>query len=132
MRLSVSSNPNKAIRPIINPGIFSTECNFFPDEICKKSGECRPFVFVRLFFSLCFFSLCFSPEKKRERRPLLIPRPRCCPRHRRKHRMRKLKKVAFSHFFDILKNTMRCMVFFFGIRRLPIFPGRHQPSIFGV
>ena len=30
------------------------------------------------------------------------------------------------------KNTMRCMVFFFGIRRLPIFPGRHQPSIFGV
>ena len=34
----------------------------------------------------------------------------------------KLKKVAFSHFFDILKNTMRCMVFFFGIRRLPIFP----------
>ena len=29
------------------------------------------------------------------------------------------------------KNTMRCMVFFFGIRRLPIFPGRHQPSIFG-
>jgi len=24
------------------------------------------------------------------------------------------------------------MVFFFGIRRLPIFPGRHQPSIFGV
>ena len=34
----------------------------------------------------------------------------------------KLKKVAFSHFLDILKNTMRCMVFFFGIRRLPIFP----------
>ena len=37
--------------------------------------------------------------------------------------MRKLKKVAFSHFFDILKNTMQRMVFFFGIRRLPIFPG---------
>ena len=34
----------------------------------------------------------------------------------------KLKKVAFSHFFDFLRNTMRCMVFFFGIRRLPIFP----------
>ena len=34
----------------------------------------------------------------------------------------KLKKVAFSHFFDILKNTMQRMVFFFGIRRLPIFP----------
>ena len=30
------------------------------------------------------------------------------------------------------KNTMQRMVFFFGIRRLPIFPGRHQPSIFGV
>ena len=134
---------------------------------------------------------------------------RCWPRHRRKHRMRKLKKVAFSHFFDTLtpcaawcsslvsgylfsrprlpqcgkvvqrrrrssnslpywiscslhrppdaltvdpitspwlfdlarkihthqrpkKNTMQRMVFFFGIRRLPIFPGRHQPSIFGV
>ena len=28
---------------------------------------------------------------------------RCWPRHRRKHRMRKLKKVAFSHFFDTLK-----------------------------
>ena len=27
------------------------------------------------------------------------------PRHRRKHRMKKLKKVAFSHFFDTLKNT---------------------------
>ena len=25
------------------------------------------------------------------------------PRHRRKHRMRKLKKVAFSHFFDTLR-----------------------------
>ena len=30
------------------------------------------------------------------------------------------------------KNTMLCMVSFFGIRRLPIFPGRLQPSIVGV
>ena len=34
-----------------------------------------------------------------------FPCIRCWPRHRRKHRMKKLKKVAFSHFFDTLKNT---------------------------
>ena len=32
-----------------------------------------------------------------------FPCIRCWPRHRRKHRMKKLKKVAFSHFFDTLK-----------------------------
>ncbi|MGN0769844.1 MAG: hypothetical protein ACI4N0_03895 [Christensenellales bacterium] len=32
---------------------------------------------------------------------------RCWPRHRRKHRMEKLEKVAFSHFFDILKTPGR-------------------------
>ena len=32
-----------------------------------------------------------------------FPYIRCWPRHRRKHRMRKLKKVAFSHFFDTLQ-----------------------------
>ena len=31
-----------------------------------------------------------------------FPCIRCWPRHRRKHRMKKLKKVAFSHFFDTL------------------------------
>ena len=66
MRLSVSSNPNKAIGPLINSGIFSIEyrMQYFPDEICKKSGECRPFVFVRLFFSLCFFLFSFRPKRK--------------------------------------------------------------------
>ena len=32
-----------------------------------------------------------------------FPCMRCWPRRRRKHRMRKLKKVAFSHFFDTLR-----------------------------
>ena len=32
-----------------------------------------------------------------------FPCIRCWPRHRRKHRMKKFKKVAFSHFFDTLK-----------------------------
>ena len=32
-----------------------------------------------------------------------FPCIRCWPRHRRKHRMKKLKKVAFSHFFDTLR-----------------------------
>ena len=31
-----------------------------------------------------------------------FPCIRCWPRHRRKHRMKKLKKVAYSHFFDTL------------------------------
>ena len=39
---------------------------------------------------------------------------RCWPRHRRKHRMRKLKKVAFSHFFDTLKRRQKCRRFFTG------------------
>ena len=30
------------------------------------------------------------------------------------------------------KETDGCQSLLFGIRRLPIFPGRHQPSIFGV
>ena len=47
--------------------------------ICNYVDDASLNQIVRLFFSLCFFSLCFSPEKKRERRPLLIPRPRCCP-----------------------------------------------------
>ena len=34
-----------------------------------------------------------------------FPCMRCWPRRRRKHRMRKLKKVAFSHFFDTLKGA---------------------------
>ena len=38
---------------------------------------------------------------------------RCWPRHRRKHRMRKLKKVAFSHFFEFEKRISR--------RFLPLF-----------
>ena len=33
---------------------------------------------------------------------------------------------------DQRKTPCICMVFFFGIRRLPIFPGRLQPSIVGV
>ena len=32
-----------------------------------------------------------------------FPCIRCWPRHRCKHRMKKLKKVASSHFFDTLK-----------------------------
>ena len=32
-----------------------------------------------------------------------FPCMRCWPRRRRKHRLRKLKKVAFSHFFDTLR-----------------------------
>gem|GEM_PF-5131997 len=36
---------------------------------------------------------------------------RCWPRHRRKHRMRKLKKVAFSHFFDTLKGAAQAAPF---------------------
>ena len=38
MRLSVSSNPNKAIGSLINSGIFSIEyrMQYFPDEICKS------------------------------------------------------------------------------------------------
>ena len=41
-----------------------------------------------------------------------FPYIRCWPRHRRKHRMRKLKKVAFSHFFDTLKREGIGLLFF--------------------
>ena len=34
-----------------------------------------------------------------------FPCIRCWPRHRRKHRMKKLEKVAFSHFFDSLASA---------------------------
>ena len=54
-----------------------------------------------------------------------FPCIRCWPRHRRKHRMKKLKKVAFSHFFDTLtarslspSRFCRCLIKFV-IRPLP-------------
>ena len=42
-----------------------------------------------------------------------FPCIRCWPRHRRKHRMKKLKKVAFSHFFDTLKGAVYAAPFCF-------------------
>ena len=36
-----------------------------------------------------------------------FPCIRCWPRHRRKHRMKKLEKVAFSHFFDSPRRISR-------------------------
>ncbi len=42
-----------------------------------------------------------------------FPCIRCWPRHRRKHRMKKLKKVAFSHFFDTLKGAVNAAPFCF-------------------
>ena len=47
-----------------------------------------------------FGDMCVRTDENPEVFVLCI---RCWPRHRRKHRMKKLKKVAFSHFFDTLK-----------------------------
>ena len=48
-----------------------------------------------------------------------FPCIRCWPRHRCKHRMKKLKKVAFSHFFDTMSTLkIQSAVFFMHLDEL--------------
>ncbi len=68
MRLSVSSNPNKAIGPLINPGIFSTECNFFQMKYAKRAAS------AALLFSSGFsFLFAFLLKRKEKEGRYLFP-----------------------------------------------------------
>ena len=132
------------VDPITSPWLFDLARKYLLIKDQRKTPcatWCSSLVSGGYLFSRPRLLQCGKVVQRRRRSSNSLPYWISCSLHRPPDALT-VDPITSPWLFDLArkipthqrpkKNTMRCMVFFFGIRRLPIFPGRHQPSIFGV
>ena len=134
------------VDPITNPWLFDLARKIPTHQIPKKNARATQaflmfgirrlpifpasahMVAVRRGESASFSSLCLSSSDSLLRPPGALIVAVSPAKRKRKAEL----DSGNSNAVYETKETDGCQSLLFGIRRLPIFPGRHQPSIFGV